>query len=109
MWCALPAACNSMCSVSLALFTTARKNSSSSSWSKPPVAPGGSSAVEREEPPARDVDRAGSPGPRPSARSPAVTADPGPVAKRLVERLAEDDAGVLDGVVAARLEVAADL
>ena len=39
----------------------------------------------------------------------AVAADPGAVAQRLVERLAEHDADVLDRVVGAGLEVAARL
>ena len=39
----------------------------------------------------------------------AVAADAGAVAERLVERLAEHDPGVLDRVVRAGLEVAADL
>ena len=44
MWCAFPGAWISRWIVQRALLATARKNSSSSSWSKPPVAPGGSSA-----------------------------------------------------------------
>ncbi len=38
----------------------------------------------------------------------AVAGDPGAVAERLVERLPEDDRGVLGGVVGAGLQVAAD-
>ena len=39
----------------------------------------------------------------------AVARDPAPVAERLVERLAERERGVLDGVVVAGLEVAGRL
>ena len=44
MWCALLPASTRRCSVSFAALASARKNSSVSSCSKPPVAPGGSSA-----------------------------------------------------------------
>ena len=47
---------------------TARKNSSVSSWSKPPVAPGGRAPSKTTERPAGDVDRARSRAPRPSGR-----------------------------------------
>ena len=49
---------------------TARKNSSASSWSKSPIAPGRQRRPRtREQRPAGDVDRAASRAPRPSARS----------------------------------------
>ena len=44
MWWALLPASTRRWSVSLAVLARARKNSSVSSWSKPPVEPGGSSA-----------------------------------------------------------------
>ena len=44
MWWAFVPASTVTCSVSFAVLATARKNSSVSSWSKPPVAPGGSAA-----------------------------------------------------------------
>ena len=47
MWWALVPASSVRWTVSLALDATARKNSSASSWSKPPVAPGGSAGAEK--------------------------------------------------------------
>ena len=93
-----------------AALATARKNSSAASCSKPAIAPGGQlEPRDGAERPAGDVDRAG--GARLVHRHDrvAVAADPGAVAERLVERLAEHDPGVLDRVVGAGLEVAADL
>ena len=58
MWWALLPASTRRCSVSLAALASARKNSSVSSWSKPPVEPGGRSALEQREGPPGDVDRA---------------------------------------------------
>src|SRR4029077_663406 len=48
MWWALDPASTETCSVSLALLANARKNSSASSWSKPPVPPGGRSAANAQ-------------------------------------------------------------
>src|SRR5206468_11779874 len=47
MWCAFVPASSVRWTVSFAFETTARKNSSASSWSKPPVAPGGSAPAEK--------------------------------------------------------------
>ena len=62
--------------------------------------------VEREERPAGDVDRARRAGLVHRHDRVAVAEDPGAVAERLVERLAEHDADVLDRVVRAGLQVA---
>ena len=48
----------STCRVSLAFMARARKNSSTSSWSKLPIAPGGSAASNAQQPASGDVDRA---------------------------------------------------
>ena len=58
---------------------------------------------------ARDVERAGRAGLVHRHHGVAVADDPAAVAERLVERLAEHDAGVLDRVVRAGLQVAGDL
>ena len=109
MWWALLPASTRRCRVSLALLASARKNSSVSSCSKPPVAPGGSSASNSVNGPPGDVDRAARPRLVHGHGRGAVAGDPRAVAERLVERLAEHDRGVLGGVVGAGLQVAADL
>ena len=95
--------------MSFAFVATARKNSSVSSASKPAIETGGRSASNRHSGRPemsiahireRLVHR---------HRRVAVAADPGAVAERLVERLAERDADVLDRVVGAGLEVAGRL
>ena len=100
MWCAFVPACSSTCSVSRAALATARKNSSAASCSKPAIVPGRqlepADAAERA---AGDVDRARRAGLVHRHHGVAVAADPAAVAERLVERLAEHDAGVLDRVV----------
>ena len=65
--------------------------------------------IEDAEGPAGNVDRALGQRLVHRHQGGAVAADPGPVAERLVEGLAEDDADVLDSVVGAGLEVAARL
>ena len=94
------------CRVSFAALATARKNSSASSVSKPAIEVVGRSASEDAERPAGDVDRALGERLVHRHQRQAVAADPGAVAERLVERLAEHDADVLDRVVGAGLEVA---
>ena len=59
MWCALVPASTRTCSVSLAAFATARKNSSARSVSKSPTALGREVALEGRERAAGDVDRGG--------------------------------------------------
>ena len=92
--------------MSFALVATARKNSSVSSASKPAIEAGGSSDRNRQQRAARDVDRADAERLVHRDRGVAVAADAGAVAERLVERLAERDADVLDRVVGAGLQVA---
>ena len=64
--------------------------------------------LEQRERAAGDVDRAARARLVHRHDRRAVAGDPGAVAERLVERLAEHDRGVLGGVVRAGLEVAAD-
>ena len=109
MWWALVPASTLTCRVMRAALATARKNSSASSWSKPPVAARRQVGVEVAVRAPGDVDRAGRARLVHRHRRGAVADDPGAVAQRPVERLAEDDPGVLDGVVRAGLQVAADL
>ena len=106
MWCAfVPGLDSSRCSVSRAVARDrAEELLGQLVLEAADRRPGGSvEPVERAERPARDVDRAG--GARLVHRHDggAVADDAGAVAERLVERLAEHDAGVLDGVVRARL------
>ena len=65
--------------------------------------------LERAQPAPGDVDRARRPGLVHRDRGLAVAGDAGAVAERLVERLADADADVLDRVMGAGLEVAARL
>ena len=97
------------CRVSLALLATARKNSSASSVSKPAIEVGRQIGVEDAERAPGDVDRALGQRLVHRHHGRAVAPDPGAVAERLVERLAEHDADVLDRVVGAGLEVAVGL
>ena len=77
--------------------------------SKPAIEVGRQLGVEDAERPAGDVDRALGQRLVHRHHGGAVAPDPGAVAERLVERLAEHDADVLDGVVGAGLEVAVRL
>ncbi len=107
MWCAFVPASTVMCSVSFALVASARKNSSASSWSKLPIAPGGSGASNAQQPASGDVDRARRARLVHRHGRVSVARDPGAVAERSVERLADADPDVLDRVVRAGLQVAA--
>ena len=106
MWCAFVPASSRRCAVSLALLATARKNSSVSSVSKPPIVVRGIAPVERAVRPAAEVDRARRERLVHRHGRVAVAGDAAAVAERLVERLAEHDADVLGRVVRAGLEVA---
>ena len=108
MWWALLPLSTRRWRVSLALVARARKNSSVSSWSKPPVEPSGRSASKSVNGPARDVDRGARPSLVHGHDGGPVAGDPGAVAERLIQRAADHDRGVLDGVVGAGLEVAGD-
>ena len=96
-------------SVILALAASARKNSSASSWSKLPIAPGGSVGLEHEQAAPGDVDRARRAGLVHGDGRVPVADDPTPIAERAVERLPEADPDVLDRVVGAGLQVAGGL
>ncbi len=106
MWWAFVPASTVTWRVSLAFAATARKNSSASSWSKLPIAPGGRRRVEREQAAAGDIDRGRRPRLVHRHGRLSVADDPGAVAERLIERLADADADVLDGVVGAGLQIA---
>ena len=96
--------------VSFALLATARKNSSASSVSKPAIETGGQLGLEARRTGRPEMSIAHSPSDSSiGTDGVAVAADPGAVAERLVERLAERDADVLDRVVGAGLEVAGRL
>ena len=109
MWCAFVPASRRTCTVSRALFATARKNSSASSVSQPPIVASGIEPSNAQYGRPRHVDRARRQRLVHRHGRVAVARDAAAVAERLVERLAEHDADVLGGVVRAGLEVAGRL
>ena len=106
-WWALVPASTVRCSVSLALAASARKNSSVELVVEVADRSGRQRRGEGQQPAAGDVDGAGRPALVHRDGGLPVAVDARAIAERLVQRLAEADPDVLDGVVRAGLQVAA--
>ncbi len=106
MWCAFVPASTVTCSVSFAFAATARKELLGQLVVVVADRAGRELSFEHQQPAAGDVDRAGRARLIHRHGRAAVARDPGAIAERAVERLADADADVLDRVMRAGLQIA---